>query len=169
MVPVTAPRPSLLGLVGPVAAAKLVLHLLWAGGYGLFRDELYYLACARHLAWGYVDHPPLSIAVLALDRAALGDSRLAMRLVPALAGTAVVLLTGWLARELGGGRVAMVLAAIAALVAPDYLAVNHYYSMNALDTLFWTAAVCLVARILRDPAYGKSGVPSQDAVRPVAL
>ena len=151
MVPVTAPRPSLLGLVGPIAAAKLVLHLLWAGGYGLFRDELYYLACARHLAWGYVDHPPLSIAVLALDRAALGDSRLAMRLVPALAGTAVVLLTGWLARELGGSRVAMVLAAIAALVAPDYLAVNHYYSMNALDTLFWTAAVCLVARILRDP------------------
>ncbi len=146
-----SPVPSVWRLVAPIAAAKLVLHLVWAGGYGYFRDELYYLACARHLAWGYVDHPPLSIAVLALDHAALGDSRLAMRLVPALAGTAVVLLTGWLARELGGGRVAMVLAALAALVAPDYLAVCHVYSMNALELLFWTGAVCLLARILRDP------------------
>ena len=151
MVPVTAPRFALLRLVGPIAAAKLVLHLLWADGYGYFRDELYYLACARHLAWGYVDHPPLSIAVLALDRAALGESRLAMRLVPALAGTAVVLLTGWLARELGGGRVAIVLAALATLIAPSYLALDHFYSMNALEILFWTGAVCLVARILRDP------------------
>jgi hypothetical protein len=138
-------------LVVPVAAAKLAIHLLWANGYGYFRDELYYLACARRLAWGYVDHPPLSIAILALDRAALGDSRLALRLVPALAGAVTVLLTGWLARELGGGRVAMVLAAVAALVAPMYLALDHCYSMNALDVLFWTAAVCLVARALRDP------------------
>jgi hypothetical protein len=144
-------RLSVWRLVGPVAAAKLVLQLLWSDGYGYFRDELYYLACARHLAWGYVDHPPLSVAVLAVEHAALGDSRFALRLVPALAGTAVVLLTGWLARELGGGRVAMVLAAIAALVAPDYLAVSHFYSMNALDLVFWTGAVCIVARILRDP------------------
>jgi hypothetical protein len=135
----------------PVAAAKLVIHLVWASGYGYFRDELYYFACARRLAWGYVDHPPFSVAVLALDRAALGDSRLALRLVPALAGAATVLLTGWLARELGGGRAAVVLAAIAALIAPMYLALDHFYSMNALDVLFWTAAVCLVARVLRDP------------------
>jgi hypothetical protein len=144
------PRPSL-RLVLPVAAAKLLVHLVWVNGYGYFRDELYYLACARRLAWGYVDHPPLSIAVLAVDRAVLGDSRLALRLVPALAGAAVVLLTGWLARELGGGRAAMVLASVAALVAPMYLALDHFYSMNALDVLFWTAGVCLVARILRDP------------------
>jgi hypothetical protein len=144
-------RLALWRLVAPVAAAKLVLHLLWADGYGYFRDELYYLACARHLAWGYVDHPPFSIAVLALDRAVLGDSLLAMRLVPALAGTAVVLLTGWLARELGGGRVAIVLATVAALITPEYLGLNHYYSMNALEMLFWTGAVCIVARVLRDP------------------
>ena len=133
------------------AAAKLAVHLVWVNGYGYFRDELYYLACARHLAWGYVDHPPLSVAVLAVERAALGESRLALRLVPALAGAAVVALTGWLARELGGGRVAMGVAALAALVAPMYLALDHFYSMNALDVLAWTAAVCIVARILRDP------------------
>jgi hypothetical protein len=148
---VTTLRLSPLRLVAPVAAVKLVIHLLWANGYGYFRDELYYLACARRLAWGYVDHPPLSIAVLALDRATLGDTRLAMRLVPALAGAAVVMLTGWLARELGGGRVAMVLAAVATLITPEYLGLNHYYSMNSLDVLFWTGAVCLVARVLRDP------------------
>ena len=145
-----APRPTL-RLVLPVAAAKLLLHLLWASPYGYFRDELYYLACARHLAWGYVDHPPLSIALLALDRAALGDSLPALRLVPALAGAAVVALTGWLARELGGGRIAMVLAALATLAAPIYLGIDHYYSMNALEMLFWTGAVCLVARALRAP------------------
>ena len=63
----------------------------------------------------------------------------------------MVVLVGWLARELGGGRVAMVLAGLATLVAPAYLALDHFYSMNALDILFWTGAVCLVARILRDP------------------
>ena len=146
--PMSVPRPTL-RIVAPIAAAKLVLHLLWANGYGYFRDELYYIACARHLAWGYVDHPPLSVAVLAGVRAALGDSRPALRLLPALVGAAVVLLAGWLAREIGGGRVAMVLAAIAALVAPVYLAIDHFYSMNALEGLFWTVAVCLVARILR--------------------
>jgi hypothetical protein len=143
--------PSSLGAVYVLAGVKLALHLACVNGYGYFRDELYYLACARHLAWGYVDHPPLSVALLAAVHATLGDSRLAIRLVPALAGAAVVLLTGWLARELGGGRRAQILAALAVLVAPEYLALGHFYSMNALELLFWTGAVCLLARMLRDP------------------
>src|SRR5688572_11665554 len=88
------------------ALAKLVLHLSTSQGYGYFRDELYYLACADHLAWGYVDHPPLSIALLAGVRALLGDSLPALRLVPALAGALTVLVTGLTARAMGGGRFA---------------------------------------------------------------
>lgn len=139
--------PDLLRTVGPVAATKLLVQLAFAGGYGYFRDELYYLACARHLAWGYVDHPPLCVVLLGIVHATLGDSRFAWRLLPALAGTAVVLLAALLARQMGGGRTAQVLAALAALVAPEYLGVDHFYSMNAFEPLFWTAAACLLARI----------------------
>jgi hypothetical protein len=137
-----------LRVVGPVLAAKLLVQLAFAGGYGYFRDELYYLACARHLAWGYVDHPPLCVALLGMVHAVLGDSRFATRLLPALAGTAVVLLGSVLARQMGAGRIAQVLAALALLVAPEYLALDHFYSMNAFEPLFWTAAACIAARIL---------------------
>jgi hypothetical protein len=146
----TDPRPARWSIL-PVAGIKLAVQLAFAGGYGYFRDELYYLACARRLAWGYVDHPPLSIAVLAAERVLLGDSRLSLRLVPALAGAAVVASTGWLAREMGGGLGAVLLAGLGVLVAPEYLGLHHYYSMNALDGVFWAIAVCMVARLLRAP------------------
>ena len=97
-------------LIGLFAGAKLALHLLTSSGYGYFRDEFYYLACADHLAAGYVDHPPLSIFCLWLTRSLLGDSLLALRLVPALLGAATVALVGLMARALGGGRWAMALA-----------------------------------------------------------
>ena len=67
-----------------IALAGVVLHLATGWRYGLFRDEFYYLACVNHLDWGYVDHPPLSIVVLAAVRGLLGDSLLVVRLVPAL-------------------------------------------------------------------------------------
>ena len=105
----TPDRPSILALLFAIAALKLLLHLainLW-GGYEIFRDELYYLACADHLAWGYVDQPPLSIFLLAGIRAVIGDSLFALRLVPAVAGAALVFVTGLLAREMGGGRFAV--------------------------------------------------------------
>jgi hypothetical protein len=132
-------------------AAKLALHLATFAGYGIFRDELYYLACSRRLAWGYVDQPPLSIAVLALERALFGDSLLALRVVPALVGAAVVLLVGLTARRLGGGRFAQALAMSAALAAPHSLAIDHFYSMNTFDGLFWALAGWLLAGLLPDP------------------
>jgi len=76
-------------------AAKLAVHLVFDAGYGVFRDELYYLACADHMAWGYVDHPPLSIAVLFVTRLLFGDSLFVLRLVPALAGALAVLAQGY--------------------------------------------------------------------------
>src|SRR4249920_4033438 len=72
---------------------KLLMHTLALTSYGYFRDELYYLASTSHLDWGYVDNPPLSIGVLALVRAMLGDSLPAIRIVPALAGAAIVVVT----------------------------------------------------------------------------
>ncbi|MCB9866474.1 MAG: hypothetical protein H6816_07555 [Phycisphaerales bacterium] len=89
-----------------LAAANLAVHLLAAGRYGYFRDELYYLACSRHLAAGYVDHPPLVVWFTWLVVHALGESLLALRLMPAVTMAVVVVLCGWLARALGGGRFA---------------------------------------------------------------
>src|SRR5713226_10243657 len=89
-----------------IAAAKFLFHLCTAGRYGIFRDELYYLACSEHLDWGYIDQPPLSIALLAADRRLLGDSLFAIRLPAVLAGAMAVFLTGYLTREVGGGRFA---------------------------------------------------------------
>jgi hypothetical protein len=140
-------RAVALGLAG----CKLALHLVALRPYGYFRDELYYLACADHLALGYVDHPPLSILVLRIWRAVFGDGVGAIRLVPALAGAALVYVTGRLAVMAGGGVLASLLACAAVLGAPAYVAVDHYYSMNALDHLAWALGALFLLRVLEQP------------------
>jgi 4-amino-4-deoxy-L-arabinose transferase-like glycosyltransferase len=135
-------------LVLLLACARLGLELRFATEYGYFRDEFYYLACARHLAWGYVDHPPFSIAVLALVRYLVGESVTAIRVVPAAVGTLVIGLTAALTKTFGGSTRAQGLAALGVLVAPEYMASSHYYSMNCFDVLFWTLAALFVARAL---------------------
>lgn len=132
-----------------LAAATTLFHLVTASGYGIFRDELYYLACSRHLDWGYVDHPPLVAASAWLVRHALGTSLLALRLWPALAAGITVLLTAAIARQLGGGRFAQSLAALAVALAPQYLGMLSIYSMNAADLVIWTALALVLVRILR--------------------
>ena len=138
------------GGLATVALAKLLLHLLTTGafGYGFFVDELYYLALSKHLALGFVDMPPLFPALTAAVRAILGESLLAVRLVPALAGAALVVFAGLLARELGGGRLAGLLAGLAVLTAPIYLLMSSLHTMNALDPLFWTGAAWLLLRLV---------------------
>ena len=132
-------------------ALKLAIQSFGIPGYGYFRDELYYLICARHLAWGYVDQPPLSIALLALTTQVIGDSLLAIRAVPALLGAATVALTGWITRSMGGGRFAQALAMTALIVAPVHLAIGQYYSMNAIELLLWPlAGVALTRAVARD-------------------
>jgi len=131
------------------ALVHLLVHLLTNGNYGMFRDEYYYLACADHLAWGYVDQPPLSIVLLAIWKAVWGDSLTAIRVVPALCGAGLVLLTGMLAAELGARKYGQLLAAVAMAVGVVGLVITGFYSMNALDFIFWTAAYLLLARILR--------------------
>ena len=107
------------------------------------------MASTRHLAWGYVDHPPLSIALLALVRSLVGESLAAIRVVAALLGAVTVFLTGRLARAAGGRGFAQGLACLCALLAPVFLAVGHYYSMNAIEMALWPAASLLLLRALR--------------------
>lgn len=109
-----------------LAGGKLLFHLLTAGRNGIFRDELYYLACSEHLAWGYVDQPPLIALVAWFTRHVFGTSLLGLRLLPAIAGAVLVWLTGRVARELGGGRSAQALAALAVFAVPIFLVFHHW-------------------------------------------
>jgi hypothetical protein len=132
-----------------VALVRIVLYFFAGPHYGYFRDELYYLACGEHPAWGYVDQPPLIAWTAWLLRHTIGTSLWALRLLPALAGASTVILAGLLAREIGGRRWAMFLASLAALMAPVLLAMSHLFTMNAFDPLFWTGIAYLVVRIAK--------------------
>jgi 4-amino-4-deoxy-L-arabinose transferase-like glycosyltransferase len=132
-----------------IAAGLVVLEMAVAARYGYHRDELYFLACARHLAWGYVDQPPLVPAVARLSTALFGSSVVGLRLFPALAGGATVVFTALTARELGGGRRAQTVAALAAATSAQVLAIDHLLSTAAFDLFFWSAITLLIARLLR--------------------
>lgn len=140
---------SATAVLASLALAKLLLQFAGMRHYGFFRDELYYMACGEHLAWGYVDQPPLIAFVAWFARHLFGNSLVSIRLLPALTGAAVVFLTGVLARELGGGRFAQFLAATAILFAPSYLAFDSFLSMNAFEPLFWLLCAWIAVRIAR--------------------
>jgi hypothetical protein len=142
-------------LVLYLAAAKFLFHLFTAGRYGIFRDELYYLACGEHLDWGYVDQPPLIGLVAWIARRLFGQSLIGLRLLPALAGAATVWLTGRITRDMGGGAFAQVLAALAVAAVPIFLVLHHWLTMNAFEPLIWLGCVwCIVRAINRDaPRY----------------
>ena len=136
------------GLIGGAALVQVALHGASIGRYGIFRDELYYLACASHPSFGYVDQPALSILFLAAWRALFGDSAASLIVPPALCGAAVVVVVGLLARRFGGGPAAQGLSAAAAAVAPIWVGMTGYYSMNAFEILLRTLAATILARIL---------------------
>ncbi len=153
----SSPRVSRSGpaIVWLLAAAKVLFHLLIAGRYGIFRDELYYLACSEHLAFGYVDQPPLVAVITWIGRHLFGDSLIGLRLLPAVAGGLTVWLAGKLAREMGGRAFAQSLAALAVFAVPMFLIMHHWLTMNAFEPLIWLGCAWCVVRATnrRDPRY----------------
>lgn len=137
-------------IVAGIALLKLLLQFRAALHYGVFRDEMYYVACGQHLGWGYVDHPPLWPFVAWLLSHTIGTSLFALRLIPALCGAGLVLLTGALARRMGGGRMAQALAALAILAAPIYMLMQHLFTMNAAEPLLWMLCAWCVLRYVED-------------------
>lgn len=137
------------GVILCLSACKLAVHLYTGRYYGYFVDELYYLACSRHLDWGYVDQPPLIALITWIARSLFGDSLPAIRFLPAVAGAGEVALTALIARELGGKRFAQGLAALATLVAPGILAADNLLTMNAFEPLFWMGCAWLLIRIVK--------------------
>jgi hypothetical protein len=136
------------------ATIKFLLHLvtnLWEAhiGYGYFRDELYYLMCGRHLAWGYVDHGPIVALQARFAELVFGHSLVGIRMLSALAGATRVLLTGLLAWSLGGRRPAQGLAMTGILLAPQYLGLDSYLCMNSFESAFWMGCILAFILILR--------------------
>ncbi len=135
-----------------LAAATLLFHLATSRGYGYFRDELYYLACSAHPALGYVDFPPLLALLLRPWRAVFGDSVPALRLLPAIAAAAAVLVTGAIVRALGGDRRAELTALVPVMVAPIYVGTFSILTPNALDVVMWAAVLLVAVRLLELPS-----------------
>jgi 4-amino-4-deoxy-L-arabinose transferase-like glycosyltransferase len=142
-------------VIAILAFVKFALHLITADRYGIFRDELYYLACADHLSWGYVDHPPLIAFVTWFSAHVFGTSLLGIRFLPAVAGGLLVWVTAAIAKELGGNRFAQCFAAFAIIPAPIYLMLNHWLTMNAFEPLVWMTMLWLALRMLsrNEPRY----------------
>jgi len=145
---------------GRAAATKVALSLCFllllmlptlSPYYGFYSDELYYLACADRPALGYVDHPPFFVYVLALHRELVGDSLVALRLLPASLGVLTTLLTGWMARRMGGGSFAQVLAMLAVIVSPQCQVLFSFFSVNCLELLLWATACAVFIELLRSP------------------
>ena len=135
-----------MALVAIVSIATFVLHIAVAGGYGYQRDELYFISCARHLAWGYVDQPPLIAVITKIALGLFGDSLYGIRLLPAIAAAATVAVTGRLTRRLGGGLFAQSIAMLGIALAPFYLAIGNLLTMNAFEPLLWIGAAYLFVK-----------------------
>src|SRR6202012_5181931 len=136
---VRRPNPSLraaLRLAVLFAAIKLLLQFalnLWTQhiGYSYFRDEFYYIACGRHLAWGYVDHGPIVAVQARVGEALFGDSVFAIRILSAVAGALTIFLTGIIAWALGGRRPSQALAMFGVFVSPQFIGTDGYLAMNS--------------------------------------
>jgi hypothetical protein len=132
----------------PVALGTLLLHLATIWRYGYFRDELYFIACARHLAWGYVDQPPL-VALAAWLASPFGYALPAIRVLPALAAAAAAGLAVRVAKDLGGGRFAQWCAGITVALVPAYLSLGGVLTTTSFEALSWLLALWCAIRIVR--------------------
>ena len=144
---------AILWLSAGFAALKLAIQvvgniLAQHAGYGIFRDELYYLVCGRHLAFGYVDQPPLVALQARLSEMLFGHETMwSLRLISGIAGAVKVFLTGVLCWALGGGRRAAAIAMLGVLAGGVYLGIDGYLSMNSFDPVFWMLCALALIRI----------------------
>jgi hypothetical protein len=144
---------SVLWLCLAFAGIKLAIQIIGNilaqhAGYGIFRDEMYYLVCGQRLAFGYVDQPPLVALQARLTEILFGhDHMWSLRLLSALAGAAKVFLTGLLAWALGGSKRAAALAMLGVISAGIYLGIDGFLSMNSFDPVFWMLCTFALIRI----------------------
>ncbi len=144
------PLTTTTALLAYLAVVDFIVHMIFAGNYGYFRDELYYIVSGtQHLSLGYVDFPPMIAYVAALLNVFTGDSLVSIHVLPAVAEALLVFMSGMIARELGGGRRAQLLAAVSSLLTFAFLAFGSIFTPDFLDSLWWSLLVYTVIRIVR--------------------
>ncbi len=141
-------RGDTLALAG-IAAAIALVHVLTNGRYGFHRDELQVLSDARHLDWGFVPYPPLTPFVERVGLSIFGLSMVGLRLFSVITQAFAVIVTGLMARELGGGRLAQVAAAAAIALSPLPLFEGTEFQYSTYDYLWWVLIAYFMIRLLK--------------------
>ena len=138
-----------------IAAAAFGVEMAVSARYGYVRDELYFLAAGKHLAFGYVDQPPLTPLLARVSAMATGNTLIGLRVLPALALAALVVMTAAMSRRLGAGRTGQLLAALAAATCGEYLGAMHELTTTTPDFVFWAVTLLVVMRMLasQDPRW----------------
>ncbi len=143
------------GVLVLIGIARVAFHLATNGQYGFHRDELQTLDDARYLDWGFVAYPPITPLIGRLELVLFGSSLAGFRLFAAIAVSTVMVLTGLMAKELGGKRPIQLLAAIAAGIAPVSLNQGAVFQYVSLDYLWGVTATYLLVRLVssEDPRW----------------
>ena len=144
--PKAARRPKL--GIGLIALAAFGVEMAVSARYGYVRDELYFLAAGKHLAFGYVDQPLLTPLLARLSAVLTGNMLIGLRLLPALALLAIVIMTAEMSRLLGAGRTGQLLAALAAATCGEFLGAGHELTTTTPDFVFWALTLLLVVRLI---------------------
>jgi hypothetical protein len=131
-----------------ISFLNLLIHLLTNGQYGFHRDELYFIDCSKHLAFGYIDMPPLTPLFANLTINLLGETLQGLRFFPALLSSIIVFLTGLIAKEMGGKLFAQILASLAIIIAPVYLISGTQFQTIIVDQFFWVLTCYFFIRFL---------------------
>src|SRR5215467_2887812 len=141
--------------IAMIAVAAFLLELAVSGRYGYVRDELYFLAAGKHLAFGYVDQPALTPLIARISADLTGNSLVGLRIVPALGLAALVVMTAAMSRLLGAGRTGQLLAAFAAASCAEFVGAMHELTTTVPDFLFWALTLLLVTGLLitQDPRW----------------
>jgi Dolichyl-phosphate-mannose-protein mannosyltransferase len=170
--PAAAPAPALAPApwagIALIAMAAVAVEMAVSARYGYVRDELYFLSAGQHLAFGYVDQPPLTPLLARITAALTGGTLAGFRILPALCLAALVVMTAAMSRRLGAGRTGQLLAALAAATCAEYLGAMHELTTTTPDFVFWALILLLAMRLLasRDPRWwlaigGCAGVASE--------
>lgn len=150
-------QPESVWTLAPLAIALIiaVAHLLTNHLYGLHRDELQTLSDASHLDWGFVAYPPFTPFVERIAVSMFGLRLVGLRLFSVIAQSIVVVISGLIARELGGSRLAQFTTALAVALAPLTLFEGTEFQYTTFDYLWWVLIAYFVIRLLKseDPRW----------------
>lgn len=132
-----------------IAVIVAIFHILTNSRYGFHRDELQFLSDARHLDWGFVAYPPLTPFLERIGLSIFGLSLVGLRLFSVLAQSAAIVVTGLMARDLGGGRLAQITAALGVVLSALPMFEGTEFQYSSFDYLWWVLAAWFIIRLLK--------------------